>query len=219
MRRNPPSNLHSASVRKAIADDLPDIVTIHQKAFSQFFLTKMGTAFLHRYYGLVLDYRAGIVLVNERRGTLNGFACGFVDPSEFYQLMWCSRRYFMMPALCALLHHPSLAVNILNGVKRIQTSASQATARSCELSSIAVAPDAGSNGLGRNLVQAFLAQAWSMDAQYVYLTTDANSNEQANALYRRSGFQQTRCFLQRKGRWMNEYVIDRDETMEAVGCP
>jgi ribosomal protein S18 acetylase RimI-like enzyme len=81
--------------------------------------------------------------------------------------------------------------------------------RSCELSSIAVAPEAAGKRLGKTLVQAFLAQAWSLDAQYVYLTTDADGNEPANALYLKSGFQHTRRFLQRKGRWMNEYVIDR----------
>ena len=42
-------------------------------------------------------------------------------------------------------------------------------------------------------------------------TTDADGNEMANALYRKSGFQHTRRFLQRKGRWMNEYVIDRGD--------
>ena len=48
------------------------------------------------YYALVLDYRTGIMLVSERPGVLEGFACGFVDPAEFYQLMWrsnlCSMR-------------------------------------------------------------------------------------------------------------------------------
>jgi ribosomal protein S18 acetylase RimI-like enzyme len=57
-----------------------------------------------------------------------------------------------------------------------------------------------------------------MDAQCVYLTTDADGNEMANALYRKSGFQHTRRFLQRKGRWMNEYVIDRGEPKESCGA-
>ena len=48
-----------------------------------------------------------------------------------------------------------------------------------------------------------------MEAQCVYLTTDADGNDAANAFYRDAGFQHTRRFLQRKGRWMNEYVIHR----------
>jgi len=195
-------------VRQATAEDLPEIVTIHQRAFSNFFLTRLGNEFLRRYYALVLHYQAGMVLVSERCGVLEGFVCGFVEPPEFYKLMWRNKRSFALPALAALVRHPALASGMLYGVQRVQTSASREPARSCELSSIAVAPEAGGNGLGRALVQAFVAWASSMDARCVYLTTDADANESANALYRQVGFQHTQRFLQRKGRWMNEYVID-----------
>jgi len=195
-------------VRKATADDLPGIVSVHQKAFAHFFLTQLGGEFLRKYYGLVLSYHAGIILVGERRGVLEGFACGFLDPAEFYQLMWRSRRTFALPVLSALVRHPSLATKVLYGVCRIQTPPSDWPARSCELSSIAVAPEMSGNGTGKALMRAFLAQARSMDAQCVYLTTDADGNDAANAFYRDIGFQHTRQFLQRKGRWMNEYVIN-----------
>jgi glycosyltransferase involved in cell wall biosynthesis/ribosomal protein S18 acetylase RimI-like enzyme len=197
-------------VRRAGADDLAGIVAIHQKAFSQFFLTRLGAEFLRLYYELVLNYHAGIVLVSESRGALDGFVCGFVDPAEFYRLMWRNKHHFALPALSGLIRHPSLAARILYGVRRIQSSASQGPPRSSELSSIAVAPHALGNGLGKTLVHAFLEQSWSMDAQCVYLTTDADGNEQANALYRAAGFQHVSRFLQRKGRWMNEYVIHRE---------
>ena len=198
-----------SSVRPATLKDLPGIVAIHQKAFSNFFLTRLGGEFLRRYYALVLNYRVGIVLVSERHAILDGFVCGFVEPPEFYRLMWRNKCAFVLPALPALVRHPSLATGVLHGVQRIQTSASKTPVRSCELSSIAVAPEAGGNGLGKALVQAFVKEAVSMDAQYIYLTTDADGNESANALYRQVGFLHTRRFLQRKGRWMNEYVIKR----------
>lgn len=199
----------SATVRQAARQDLPGIVAIHQKAFSHFFLTRLGNEFLRRYYELVLNYATGIVLVSEGRGELDGFACGFVDPAEFYREMWRARRAFVRPALAAMLRHPSLGAGVLYGVHRIQESASHAPARSCELSSIAVSPEAAGAKLGKALIRAFLAQAWSMDARCVYLTTDADGNDQANTFYKRSGFEHRRRFLQRKGRWMNEYVIER----------
>jgi ribosomal protein S18 acetylase RimI-like enzyme len=205
-------------VRQATAADLPGIITVHQKAFRNFFLTRLGDEFLRRYYALVLDYHAGTVLVSECCGILEGFVCGFVEPTEFYRTMWCNKRTFALPALTALVRHPSLATGMLHGVQRVQSTASKGPARSCELSSIAVAPEAGGNGLGRALVQAFVAWATSMDAQCVYLTTDADGNEQANALYRQVGFQQTQRFLQRKGRWMNEYVIDGLGAGEIARC-
>jgi ribosomal protein S18 acetylase RimI-like enzyme len=204
-------------VRQAAAKDLPGIVTIHQKAFSNFFLTRLGGEFLRRYYALVLDYSAGIVLVSERCGTLDGFACGFLEPTEFYRLMWRNRGMFVLPALSALVRDPSLAAGVMYGVRRIQSSASKGLGRSCELSSIAVAPEAGCNGRGKALLKAFVEQARTMDAQCVYLTTDAEGNEPANALYRQIGFQHTQRFLQRKGRWMNEYVLNRIGISEIVG--
>jgi ribosomal protein S18 acetylase RimI-like enzyme len=198
-------------VRTATTNDLPGIVDIHQRAFSHFFLTQLGGDFLGKYYALVLDYRAGIIVVSEGPGALNGFACGFVDPAEFYQSMWRSRRTFALPVLSALVRHPSLAAKVLSGVHRIQTPESEWPGGSCELSSIAVAPEAGGNGLGKTLMRAFLAQARALDAQCVYLTTDADGNDAVNAFYRDVGFKPTRRFLQRKGRWMNEYVIDGRE--------
>lgn len=212
------ANSRTSVIRKAGADDLPDIVAIHQKAFSHFFLTRLGGEFLRRYYGLVLNYEAGIVLVNECQGALEGFACGFVDPAEFYALMRRNRRAFVLPTLSALVRQPFLTAKVLDGVQRIQTPASRGnSAPCCELSSIAVTPEAAGAGLGKALLHAFVGQAWSMDAQYVYLTTDADGNESGNALYRSAGFQQTRRFLQRKGRWMNEYVINRLEVDDSCG--
>jgi ribosomal protein S18 acetylase RimI-like enzyme len=195
-------------VRKATANDLPSIVTIHQKAFSKFFLTRLGGDFLRKYYSLVLNYDSGIILVGEIQGALKGFACGFVDPAEFYHLMWHNRVAFALPVVSALVRHPSLITKVLYGVRRIQTPASEWPTRSCELSSIAVAPETSGNGFGKALIRAFLAQARSMDAHCVYLTTDAEGNDAVNAFYRDVGFQHTRRFLQHVGRWMNEYVID-----------
>jgi glycosyltransferase involved in cell wall biosynthesis/ribosomal protein S18 acetylase RimI-like enzyme len=196
-------------VRAATAADLADIVAIHQKAFSHFFLTRMGAEFLRRYYHLVLDYRAGIVLVSETRGMLNGFVCGFADPASFYRSMWRSRLAFASPALAALFRNPSLGAHMVSAVRRIQATATQGPPRSCELSSIAVAPEASGKGIGKTLLRAFLHQSWDQQVQSVYLTTDAHDNEAANELYRDVGFRQSRCFLQQKGRWMYEYVFHR----------
>jgi glycosyltransferase involved in cell wall biosynthesis/ribosomal protein S18 acetylase RimI-like enzyme len=203
-----------SDVRPAATDDLPGIVTIHQKAFRGFFLTRMGAEFLRRYYALVLEYHAGIVLVAGGQRALDGFVCGFVDPAEFYRRMWRSRSNFVGPAIGALLRDPSLAARMLYGVQRVQDSASRAQPSACELSSIAVAPDAAHHGIGSSLVEAFLLHSWSMDAQCVYLTTDADANERANTLYCDAGFRRARRFQQQQGRWMNEYVIERDACPE-----
>jgi len=201
---------HGASiVRRARPEDLSTIVHIHHEAFSHYFLTRLGANFLRLYYELVLSYSAGIVLVSEDHGVLSGFVCGFANPAGFYRLMWRNRRKFALPALAALARHPSLAANMLYGVRRIQNSALEAPPDTCELSSIAVTPQASGNGVGGRLLRAFLEQSWLKNVCCVYLTTDADGNDSANALYRAAGFQHCRRFLQRRGRWMNEYVFRR----------
>lgn len=204
------------SVRQATLDDLEGIVVAHQKAFAHFFLTQLGPEFLRVYYRLVLTYSTGIVLVSSHQDIVNGFVCGFVNPGEFYRRMWQNRWAFVAPAMSALARRPSLTTQILNGVKRIQNSACLEQQRSCELSSIAVLPEASSQGLGKTLMRAFVAQSWSMNADCIYLTTDAERNPRANTLYHESGFQLARRFLQRRGRWMNEYVICRKPAESGV---
>lgn len=195
-------------IRRAAAEDLPRIVEIHRKAFGNFFLTRLGCGFLHRYYQFVLEYPRGIVLVSEARDTLEGFACGFVDPAGFYDSMWHAKLTFAVPVISALFRHPCLIKKVFYGVRRIHGTAAAWPEGSCELSSIAVAPEKAGNGLGNALIESFLGEARSMHARCVFLTTDAEGNDAVNAFYRNVGFRHTRRFVHGEGRWMNEYVIN-----------
>lgn len=212
-----PIGHRTETIRLAGASDLPRVVEIHQKSFGNFFLTRLGSNFLHRYYSLVLDYGDGILLVSERQDELQGFACGFVNPAGFYYRMWRAKLTFAVPLLSALLRQPSLIKKVLYGVHRIHSTASKWPERSCELSSIAVAPESGGNGFGKALMESFLGEARSRNAHCVFLTTDADDNDAVNAFYRNAGFQHARRFLQDGGRWMNEYVIDGSQRGNGCG--
>ena len=205
-----------SAIRKARIDDLPGVVSIHQKAFDNFFLTRLGRSFLLRYYQLVLNYSQGIFLVSEGRSGLEGFACGFVHPERFYVLMSHNKWFFALPILSAVVRHPSLIAQIVHSVQRVEKQASHQAARSCELSSIAVMPEAGGKGVGRALVNSFRKQAWLLGAQHIHLDTEAGDNELANAFYRKAGFQHSRRFQKYKGRWMNEYVIHGAPASERI---
>lgn len=202
------------NVRPASAPDVREIVEIHEQAFRRFFLTQMGREFLRHYYELVLEYHSGIVLVAEIDSRIQGFACGFVNPADFYRLMRRNLSHFLLPALGALVRNPSLLMGIVRGAERVQKKASRDSADEGELSSIAVLPNAERGGLGSELARAFLSKAWSMEAARVCLSTDAFGNEAANSFYLRAGFQRTRQFLQDKGRWMNEYRIGRFDDLQ-----
>jgi ribosomal protein S18 acetylase RimI-like enzyme len=130
--------------------------------------------------------------------------------------MWRERFSFAFTALRALFRNPALGGHMIKADRRLQTSATQGPPSSCELSSIAVAPEASGRGLGKVLLRAFLERSWAKQARSVYLTTDAAGNDGANALYREIGFRRARCFQQQKGRWMNEYVFHHEPGSELV---
>ena len=194
-------------IRPATRQDLTDIVTVHETAFANSFLTQLGRGFLRRYYALVASHRGGILLVKGgRTSRVEGFVCGFVNPEGFYGRMSQSKRLFVWPILSAVIRHPSLIGSIVHSVQRVEQHRAQTV--SCELSSLAVRPELGGRGTGKALVSAFIERAWSLGAQQVVLQTDANDSEPANGFYRRVGFQLSRRFQRQKGRWMNEYMIE-----------
>ncbi|PYT11349.1 MAG: hypothetical protein DMG59_26680 [Acidobacteria bacterium] len=187
--------------RQAIAADIPAIVEIHQAAFADAFLTRLGSPFLRKYYQAVLSYHGGILLVSQGQAGLKGFVAGFLRPREFYRGMRQSRWTFVGPTIWALVRDPSLFARVIYNVRRIGKSAPNTLSNRCELSSIAVRPDCSGKGVG--------TQAWAKGAQCVYLTTDARANDATNMFYGRLGFQVRKRFEQYHGRVMNEYVIDR----------
>ncbi len=198
-------------LRPAEENDLPEIVMLHERAFRKAFLTRLGSGFLHSYYRVALSYPARIFLISESGGKLEGFACGFLHPEEFYRLMRRRQWSFLIPMLLAVLRQPSLIARVIYRVESVRKPAPEESGGMCELSSIAVVPEAAGKGIGKALIRAFLAQAWAMGAAQVYLSTDADHNEPVNAFYRKAGFHLQRRFGQYKGRLMNHYEMARPE--------
>ncbi len=64
--------------------------------------------------------------------------------------------------------------------------------------------------MGKVLVEAFLAEARGSGCRRVFLTTDSDGNDAANAFYRKMGFRVERQFVTPEGRAMNEYWIELD---------
>ena len=75
------------------------------------------------------------------------------------------------------------------------------------LMSIAVHPECQGQGIGKQLVNAFLEEAHQCGADYVNLTTDAENNDAVNIFYQSIGFNKYRTFTTPEKRIMNEYVI------------
>ena len=196
---------HVKNARKA---DIAEVVEIHQAAFPDAFLTQLGPGFLKSYYTLVLNDEKGIFLVATSSACrIGGFVSGFTRPWEFYRMMLRNSWRFTIPVLLALVRQPRLFGRVYYNMRRVWgATPGTVVSSSCELSSIAVAPDVSGQGLGKELVHAFLQQAWANGADRVYLTTEAEHNEEAIGFYSKLGFRLRRTFRQFSDRLMNEYV-------------
>lgn len=203
---------HSAavSIRRAVPPDVGAVVAVHAAAFPDFFLTRLGPAFLRAYYRAVLECDAGWLLIANRDGQTIGFVAGFADPDRFYAGLKRRPWRFAVPLALGLLQRPWLIARIVTRVAAVvrrgrPSPSARPGAASCEMSSLAVHPTAQQQGIGGMLVAAFIESARGVDAACIRLTTDARDNDAVNAFYARSGF---RLVCHRAGggvRPMNEY--------------
>lgn len=196
------------SLSRWTSSDVSEVVEIHQQSFPGFFLTSLGPAFLREMYSGFVDSPSQVGYVaRDHTGTALGFAVGVCDQTRFYARLVRRRWHrFALASLSALLRHPGIAFRLVRalGYPRAARKASAPAA----LMSIAVRPVAQRQGIGRQILDAFLSDMKRQGVQAVMLTTDALENDGANRFYERAGFCLARVFVTSEGRTMNEYVID-----------
>jgi len=202
--------------RPAEIRDLPQITRVHMAAFPGFFLSRLGPTFLeHHFYRIFLDAPEGILQVATAADRLVGFVAGCIDPEKFYPHIR-ARKLQMLPILLGrILCDPTLIRRILLNSRRVGNGGyglKPYPGVSAELSSIAVDPTFSGKGVGRSLVNTFLACAATGGAGYVTLTTDTYENDRTNRFYEQLGFQRFNTFPQADGRVMNAYGIEVSPT-------
>jgi ribosomal protein S18 acetylase RimI-like enzyme len=193
-------------VEPACQEDLAGIVELHKLSFPRFFMTALGDRFLAAYYEAVLQYPHRLFFVVRRGRTVAGFAAGFVAPSSFYELLHSRRTELAICALRGVLRNPTLLARLFRGASRVRSSA-RTSEYDCELSSLGVHPGLAGQGLGKLLLENFVAEAARCDINSIVLSTDANDNDRVNRFYRNYGFVVNRVYSAGK-RQMNEYLLD-----------
>ncbi|TYP52407.1 GNAT family N-acetyltransferase [Thermosediminibacter litoriperuensis] len=195
-------------IREAMSKDIYEIVKVHQDAFKGFLMTLLGPKFLMSYYQLVFEYSKRIfyVIIDEQN-KVRGFVAGFLEPSQFYNLLRKRKWKLALAALFHLVFHPSLWLRVYSSLNRaVNLANSECDFDIAELASIAVDPKISGQGLGKELVFSFLNKARKMGARRVYLNTDALNNDKVNAFYQKIGFKLAHKFTVANKRLMNEYV-------------
>ena len=196
--------------RVAHEADIPALVDTHAAVFPETVMAKLGRGYLTAYYQRVRKFDDGIVVIAERDGKLVGFASGFIRPERFYRNMIGNAWSLIVPLITGLIRRPGLLQLVPYSVGRVfRSTPTPPTVSSCELAFIAVQPQAAGKGVGKELANQFLRTSWEKGAEFVRLTTHAESNEATNNFYASLGFRVQRTFRQCRGCLTNEYVYSR----------
>jgi ribosomal protein S18 acetylase RimI-like enzyme len=198
------------NIREAGPSELAQIVSLHERAFPDFLLTRLGSAFLRTYYEIALQHTGTLALIaEEAKGRTAGFLIGYVAPQEFYTLLTRRKWRLAWMAVRSMMCSPNLLPRVFGNMRRMREAAkpSSTSRLKAELASIGVLPAASGRGVGKALVSEFVQRAVARGAKNIYLTTDAENNAKANSFYQKLGFSRYKTFLAPGGRLINEYVL------------
>lgn len=195
-------------IRRMEEKHISRVAAIHLASFPGFFLTFLGSRFLSLYYSGICAAPEGIAYIYlDAAGVPAGFVAGTSDPRGFYsKLLRRDWLRFSLASLGAIIRRPSVVRRIARGVRH--PSGNPAGKDVAGLYSIGVLPSLQGTGAGGKLVTAFLEEARRRGCSRVFLTTDRDGNDAANAFYRKMGFRLKREFTTAERRTMNEYWID-----------
>lgn len=198
----------SISVVPLAQEAIPQIVTIHLRAFPNFFLSFLGPTFLREFYGSFLVDPQGLgFMAKAPDGQVLGAVVGPTDPRGYFKRLLFRRWWaFALPSMAAVMRRPSVAPRIARAfVYRgdVPTGPPRAL-----LSSIAVLPEAQGRGVGKALIEHWLEEVRSRGVLGAFLTTDAIGNEAVNAFYLGTGWRVAGSYSTPEGRRMNRYEKD-----------
>lgn len=189
------------------ADAVP-LARIHQAAFPDFFLSRLGEPFLVQFYlGYVTDPTAVIVISRDSAGRPQGVAVGTTDPVGFFGRLLRRRCVgFVGASTRAAMKHPSTAPRLLSA---LTYRGDNPPGRPGALfSSMCVDPSLGGQGIGSQLIRGWTRRARAMGAELAFLTTDAVGNDSVNSWYGREGWMLSDRFVAHGDRPMNRYEYD-----------
>ncbi len=169
-------------LRPAARADAPRVAALHAGRITEGFLPTLGTGFLTRLYRRVLAAPEGIVLVAVERDGVVGFVAAATDLGSIYRsFLWRDG----VPA--ALTAAPRLVRSWRRVVETLRYPARTEDLPDAEILAVAVDSRCAGRGLGRELVDAALAELAARGVTSVRVVAGAD-NRAALGLYHRCGF-------------------------------
>ena len=185
------------------------IVDLHMAAFPGFFLTSLGPRFLRLLYTGFVHQPCGICIAAEENGEIVGFAAGTTAPDVFFGRLLRKQGWrFALAAIPGLLRNPGIVVRKCLGAVLYRGEEPVGLTNVALLSSLAVSPERGGQGIGHQLVHAFALEARRQGCSAIYLTTDEADNDRVNRFYAKCGFVLRDTFRRPGERVMNRWVME-----------
>lgn len=176
-------------VKKASVDNLYSIVTIHQQAFPNFFLTTLGESFLHFYYSCMCRYEGAVTLCAMDDGEVVGFSTTALKSAGFNtKLIKENLCGFVWESIKLLFIKPMALIRL---VKNMSKTSSKVVDKGeyAELFSIGVCPSWQGKGVGCMLLAETERIVSQNGETTMSLTTDKNNNTSTICFYKRNGYE------------------------------
>lgn len=183
-------------IKKAQLSDVEGIVTIHQQAFKEFFLTSLGEKFLKLYYSTFITSGEGVVYCAAKDNEMVGFsACSYISRGFNTSLIKKNLIKFAIEALRLLFCKPKSLIRLAKNMnKETKDATIEDDGEYAELYSIAVSPSCQGGGYGRKLLMA-TEEDVKQHNNKVSLTTDYYNNDKTIAFYRALGYEEYYDFI------------------------
>ncbi len=177
------------AIRKATRNDIEAIVRVHEAAFPDFFLTKLGTSFLRLYYNSVMNHKDGVLLACKMDGILIGLCAGTVLSAGFNsKLIKANIIKFGIESMKILFTKPKALIHLIKNMSKEDSSAGD-DGNYAELLSIAVDPKVQRSGAGKAMLLELEKLIKEKGGERLSLTTDYEDNEKAIGFYKSLGYE------------------------------
>lgn len=189
------------------ADAVP-LARLHQAAFPDFFLSRLGEPFLVQFYlGFVTDPTAVIVVARDGSGRPRGVVVGTTSPAGFFSRLLRRRLLgFTVASARAAVKDPRVAPRLISAIA--YRGDNPPGREGALLSSICVDPSLSGKGIGSQLIRGWVRRARGLGTNQAFLTTDAVGNDAVNSWYLREGWVLSDRFVAHGDRPMNRYEYD-----------
>lgn len=177
------------AIQKATNIDIETIVRVHEAAFPDFFLTKLGTYFLKLYYNSVMRHKDGVLLVCKMDGKTIGLCAGTVLSAGFNtRIIKDNLFHFGWESIKILFSKPKALIHLMKNMSKEDSSAGD-DGNYAELLSIAVDPKVQRSGAGKAMLLKLEKVIKEKGGERLSLTTDYEDNEKAIGFYKSLGYE------------------------------